>query len=469
MNINILGLGIQGRSPNISAEKRQNLYLEIRPVGDKTRVSAHGTPGLVLFVDLGDTPCRAILGVGNFLYVVHRGTFYEVNAASVFVSRGTMDTQTGFAQLAHNGQQIMIVDGANGYIYTIGTQAFVKITDPDFPGADSLTFLDSFFIVNEPDTGRFYLSASNNGLAWDALAFATAESNPDNLTAVYSERSLLYLLGEYTTEVWTNTGALDFPFSRLQSGAVEWGLAARGTVTKFDDSLCWLARNRLGQVSAVRTRDLDIQRVSTPDLDYVWSTYGIVSDTTAYSYMLNGHPMYQINFRDPDASWLYDGKSNAWSELVSYGMTRHLGELSTSFINDIIITDNSVGRIYKSKPDVYTDNGLPFVRKIRSKTYFDNDQRQLFMSELRLDIETGVGLATGQGSVPRVMLSISRDNGHSFGVERWADIGATGEYATEVKWRRLGKGTSIVFDISISDPVEVNLIRASVDYELGRI
>jgi hypothetical protein len=470
MQIPLLGLGLQGRSPNVSAQRRLNLYLEIHAEGrDKTAVSAHNLPGLELFADRGETPVRGMYGVGDNLYFAHRDSLCFANNAGVVTSLGTLAplSTTGAVGFADNGTQLMMVDGIAGYIVTMATGAFTQIGDADFPnGATTVTFLDGYFIVDDPaNPGRFYVGALYDGTNWNALAYATAESNPDALVRVMAEKSLLGLFGEYTSEIWANTGALDFPFSRMQGGAVEWGLAARWSLCKFDDGLIWLARNRLGQVSVVAGGASGAQRVSTSDLDYLFSTYSAVSDATAYSYMLNGHPMYQLNFPTASRSWLYDGKTGAWAELRSYGLTRHRGATQTSFLNHIMVGDYEDGRIFKLKPDVLTDDGQTIVREIVAPHTFGADDENLFISEIRVDLETGVGTATGQGVDPQIMLSISRDGGHSFSVERWTSAGKIGNRRHRARWRRCGRVRDVVLKLRISDPVEVNLLGASMDFE----
>lgn len=474
MMLPILGVGIQGRSPNVSAQNRLNMYLEFHQIDrDKTAVSAHPTPGLVQFADLGDTPARGMYATsatyGEFLYVVHRNTFYRINNAGVVEAKGVLLTSTGRVGISDNGSQIMVVDGLNGYIYTLSTEIFVRITDVDFPGADTVTFLDQFFIVNPPNSGKFYVSALLDGLNWNALAFSTAESNPDNLIRVISERSILYLCGQYSTEAWANTGALDFPFSRLQGGSVEWGLAARYSMAKFDDSLCWLARNRLGQVSVVRSVSLDVSRVSTPDLDYLFSTYGDTANATALSYMLNGHPMYEITFPSVSNSWLYDGSTSAWSKVESTdAQGRHRSDTQANFLEKIMVSDYLNGKIYRLIPDIYTDNGAMIVREIVGPHFFMPNDQASFVSEIRLDMETGLGLSLGQGSNPQIMLSLSRDGGHSFGNERWATAGKTGQYSVRARWRRFGRmRRDMVPKIRFTEPIPLNIVKATVDYEQG--
>jgi len=76
------------------------------------------------------------------------------------------------------------------------------------------------------------------------------------------------------------------------------------------------------------------------------------------------------------------------------------------------------------------------------------------ISLLYLDMETGVGLQTGQGSNPMIMLQSSKDNGRTWSAERWTSLGAVGTYLTRVLWRRFGSARDYVFKIRMSDPVK---------------
>jgi hypothetical protein len=94
--------------------------------------------------------------------------------------------------------------------------------------------------------------------------------------------------------------------------------------------------------------------------------YSTVSDATAFSYMLNGHPFYQINFPTAGASWLYDGQTGVWSELQS-DTGRHRANIATLFLGKTYCTDYANGKIYKLDPTVYTDNGTAIPREIISR------------------------------------------------------------------------------------------------------
>ena len=419
--IQLFGLGINSTSINITRQTRLNIYLENIMDGEKSAMVAKGTPGLTLFTDFGDTPARCIHVLGDYSYIVHRGTFSQVNNAGVRTSKGSLGSTTGRVSVADNGTQIILVDGTLGYIYNINTDVFAQITSAGFPGADTVSFTDGYFVVNKPATGQFYISKLYDGLTWNALDFATAEYNPDKLIGVTVDHGAIILHGDFTTETWVNTGALDFPFSRVQGAVIEYGLAARWSVAKFEQSIIWLAKNRLGETQIIRFAGPAPLKISTPDLESIINGYGNVSNATAFSYLHKGHPFYQINFTT--ASWLYDGLTNIWSQVKSDGIDRQRSEIAANYINRTITSDYSSGIIYNIDAASYTENGAIIVSEITGKHVFSGLE-QYAISKLQVDCETGIGLETGQGNNPQMMLQVSRDGGHTFGVEQWRDMGS---------------------------------------------
>lgn len=115
----ILGAGISGRSKAVSAQKRQNLFLDISPEADKSRVVAYGTPGLLPFTDVGNLPARGIWWwqYYNVLLIAAGDSLFQVNNAGTATLVGELNTNTGFVSMADNGYQAIIVDGDTGYIY----------------------------------------------------------------------------------------------------------------------------------------------------------------------------------------------------------------------------------------------------------------------------------------------------------------------------------------------------------------
>lgn len=455
----LFGVGLQGKSVNASAQRRINLYLEFRPEDDKIRVVAHGTPGLTLFADFGDTPARGFHVVGSLLYVVHRGTFWEVNNAGVMTNRGTLLTTSGRVYFADNGTSIMVVDGQFGYTFNTSTPGvpIAQITDVDFPTPNTVTWLDQYFIVDKASSGRFYISALGDPTTWDALDFANAEGNPDNLVRVFSDHGELIPFGDVTTEFWGDSGTADFPFARLGSSVVEWGLAARESLAKFESSLMFLGRNRMGECQVVLLNGYTPQPVGGQDFLDAINKYTTVNDATAFGYMNNGHPFYQINFPTAGKSWLYDGATKVWGE-VGGDTTRHRANMGVFFISRMIVADYENGKLYVLDKSTYSDNGASITRKIVSRHLFSNDY--IPISELWIDMETGVGLVSGQGSDPQVALRVSEDRGHTWSNEIWRSFGPMGDYREppSARWNRLGSSCSWTFELTITDPVKVAIM-----------
>jgi hypothetical protein len=67
-----------------------------------------------------------------------------------------------------------------------------------------------------------------------------------------------------------------------------------------------------------------------------------------------------------------------------------------------------------------------------------------------------------------MMLRWSDDGGKTWSSEHWRDMGAIGEYARRVIWRRLGQSFNRVYEVVISDPVKRVIIDAWADVEAGQ-
>lgn len=472
----LFGFDISSKSANVSSQIRTNLYVEVRYEKDKTSMALIRTAGLGSFASVGASPPRGLYDTGTLIYLVSGNTLYDVNNAGVSTVRGTLNTSSGRVDMIDNGTQILIVDGTNGYIYTIATLTLAQIVSGNFPnGATTCTFQAGFFLVDDPSVnGRFRKSASYDGTTWAALDFATAESNPDPLGRVFVNQSVVHLLGGGTTEFWSNTGALDFPYSPVQGTAIEWGLGAKWSVAKLGGLVTYLATNTEGQLQVIRLNGYQPTVISSPEMDNEINNYSVNTDATAFSYKFNGHEFYQINFGTVGKSWLYDLTTSqqagvpVWSKVTSgISGARHLGEMCITYLNQNIVADYSTGNLYKFQTGTFTDNSVTTLWKLTSKHVY-KDNAMLSMGRVWVDFETGVGLATGQGSDPRVMLRYSKDGGHSWSAEVWRSIGAIGRYLTRVYWNRLGRARDWVFEISGSDAVKIVIMNAGLNIKVGR-
>jgi len=452
----LFGLGNYSRSVVVNDQERVNLYCELETDPQRgSRLTFYPTPGLTLFSNYGSSPMRGVWTHGDFKYYVNQSQLWKEANDGTKTALGTLLTSGGFVDMADNGSQLMIVDGTAGYILTFATDVLLQITDAGFPAnPTTVTFLNLRFVVTSEGTGQYQWSAINDGFSWDALDFATEESNPDNLIRVIADNGQLVLFGEFTTGFAGATGD-DAAFGRIGASAIEFGLASRWALDKFDGSLIFLAKNRLGGVQVLTLSGYSNQPVSSPDIDTLFSSYAGVENATGFSFRHQGHSFYQINFASEGVSWRYDGTTRCWDKVESSG-GRHRAELQINHQNRSYVTDYENGNTYTLDADALTDNGEPISRQFVARHIMRGNIGR--MAEVWIDMENGTGTATGQGENPQLMMQYSKDGGHTWSNERWADIGRQGDYRARAVYRRLGASSrsgDFLFKFRVTDPIKV--------------
>jgi hypothetical protein len=120
--VNLFGLGTRSRTSTstVTAQRRVNMYFDVRYDGEKSNVVCYGTPGLTLFVTLPHSPLRGWAANGPNLFVVAGSFLYLVQPNGTFINLGqfgTVDGRTNPVSMAYNDQQLMFVDGKFGYLY----------------------------------------------------------------------------------------------------------------------------------------------------------------------------------------------------------------------------------------------------------------------------------------------------------------------------------------------------------------
>lgn len=451
----LFGNGIAGRSLPLTAQRRLNVYLENRVDGDKTKVAFIGTPGLVYQFAL-DYTARCLFGSNTTLYAVAGQYFYALSPSGSTLFSGEINTYSGHVEMSASPSQIMVVDGVNGWIYASGS--FTQITSPGFPaGAKTTTFVGGYFVAEQPGTQQFWVSNAYDGTTWNALAFASASQYPDTLVAVDSLTGNLILFSELHTEFWQNVGATPEPFQPILAATTEFGLAALGSRAHLSNSIFFLAQNPQGSIQVAVVNGYQIQVVSTPDLDYIMSQFTRTDDAQGIGYQIDNHAMYQLTFPTDNRTFLYDMTTGIWSEMQT-GVTqdyatRHQANLCAQVGGVTYVSDWENGNIYWFSELAFTDNGTPILRQLTTR-HASSNFNVFGIDELYFDMDTGVGLQSGQGSDPQIMIACSKDNGRTYSTDRYMSLGAVGSYLTRVITRQWGSARDFVFRIQMTDPVK---------------
>lgn len=458
MKINLVGPSYQARSLPFNAQRTVNLFPVFDEQGKET-AALYGTPGLELFATVDEGSIRGCFrSATNRAFIVSGNKFYEINALGEITEHGLLDTSAGPVTFDENVTQIGVCDGKNLYIFHLSSNDFEKITDADLPESKTLAVIDSYFIINKDNSGEFYISAVADGASWNALDFATAESFPDNLLRVIRVAGQLWLFGENTTEIWTNTGASPFPFERIAGSIIDKGIAAPHSALEIDNTVYWLGRSPNGAGSVYRARGFTPERISTQAIDYALQNAGDHSNIRAWSYRQDGHVFYVLTGSNLETSFVYDVTTGLWHErayLNAEGQYEpHRGCCHMEAFGKHLVGDRENGTIYVLSLDHYTDNGQEILRE-RIYTHLSDENKRVRFNSLEIGVETGVGSQFGQGSDPSVSLQVSKDGARTWSDECTVSIGKSGEYQKKVQFRQLGVAEQMTFRIKISDPVKV--------------
>jgi hypothetical protein len=475
MKTPILGSSYVARSINAADNRMVNLFPEIVPEGGKEPGFLNRAPGLQFQQTIGTGPIRALWAHqtnGSDFYVVSGVQFYKVTGLTATPTLLGTVSGTGPVSIADNGTQIFLACNGPSYIYNEVTNVFAQITDPDFPGAVTVGYLDGYFVFNEPNSQRIWVTQLLDGTSVDPLDFASAEGSPDGLVAVNIDHREAWLFGTDSIEVWYNAGQSDFPLTRIQGAFNEIGCVASFSIAKLDNGLFWLGTDARGQGIVYRANGYAGVRVSTHAIEYAIAQYGNISDAVAYTYQQEGHAFYVLTFPSANATWVYDVATQAWHERAGWNtatgeFTRHRSNCQCNFGGNTVVGDYENGNIYTFDLDVYADNGgiQKWLRSWRALPTGQNNLKRTAQHSLQLDCESGTGLITGQGSDPEIMLRWSDDGGHTWSNEHLSKMGKIGEYYRRVFWRRLGMTLKLrdrVYEVSMTDPVKTAIMGAEL-------
>ena len=479
-----------------------NLFPEVIPEGGKEPGFLNRAPGLNFLQAVGTGPIR-----GLWAHQTNGTDFYVVSGVEVYKLTGLTSTPlllgkvsgTGPVSIADNGTQIFFACNGPSYIYNEVTNVFAPISDPDFPGALTVGYLDGYFVFNEPNSQRIWVTALLDGTDIDALDFASAEGSPDGLVAVNIDHREAWLFGSDSVEVWYNAGLPDFPLTRIQGAFNEIGCVATFSVAKLDNTLFWLGTDARGQGIVYKANGYSGQRVSTHAVEWQIQQYGNISDAIAYTYQQDGHSFYVLTFPSANATWVYDAATQAWHERAGWNngsFMRHRSNCQCNFGGNTVVGDFQNGNIYTLDLDVYADNGQiqRWLRSWRALPTGQNNLKRTAQHSLQLDAqagallapvseavqlitEDGFGLITESENIlidetallfnppPQFMLRWSDDGGHTWSNEHWAQGGAVGAYGTRIFWRRLGMTLKLrdrVYELSGTDPIQIAIMGAEL-------
>lgn len=356
------GFSIQ-RSTRAADNEIYNLFLEIIETKDgKTPGALYLTSGLDLKATVGPGPIRALHNWRDVLIVVSGKYVYEISPSGLTEIVGTVNNASTPVSIVNNASQAVLFDGQAGWLIPtpFPSEPLQQLVMPYYdssiapPQGNSAinvlhptmgTFIDGYCMAIFQGSDIIAQSGSNTDItdfsSWDPLNFAHTAAQADSNIAIISIHDELYILKQFNTEVWVNSGQQGFSFTPLTGVNIEHGCGAPWSVTKVGEQLMWLERNPQGIGLVVRLNGYKPDIVSTQALTYEFSTYPNLGDAIGYSYQEGGHLFYMLVFPEADKTWCYDvtasdfGGVNLWHRRAAWdsatGWHRHYGNAFVNF------------------------------------------------------------------------------------------------------------------------------------------
>lgn len=400
------------------------------------------------------------------------------------ISSGTSVDYTSSVDFADGGGEsgsnyppkFVVADGSFYTIVNLDDYSASTIDTTVTPNAPTkLAFLDARiyscgtdFVSGKPQ-GRLYWSAINDPSSWGATDFISAAVKNDPLMSVRTVGNYLWLVGTETYEVWqttTSSGTLYSPIRKVSGAADAVGTASADSVATIGDNIFFVGNGDVGRSRIYHGHGVKLNYISTDAIEDEISGYDTINDARGFCYSEGGLTYYVVTFPTADVTWVYNLEGKCWHKRSSYnrdGLT-HKWDISNAILCDgyVIASSDRDSKLYFLGRDIYDDDGTMILRR-RMAPHMVRNGKLMRHYSLTLEVDTGNGLAYGQGVEPQIMLRAYDDGGMTPRAERWKTTGRMGHYHTKVKWIGLGTAKDRVYEIKTSDPVKWSVYSARIE------
>jgi hypothetical protein len=450
-----------GRSGSGLPESRLvNFYPELTPQGPG-RWAAIQRPGLVEQYAIDTGPVTAIFSKPG----VFGGDVFQVSGAGLYrgeTNLGSLPVDPRAKIVATRDKVIAIAGGEAWCYYEITsfpagaelvTPHFEQVAMPDNKAVtDAFVLADRVYYLIEDDD-EWYFSDIDDPLTVDSLAFATADSAPDENVGgeVLGDQAVFFQQG--TVEFWSQTGDQDAPLVRSQGVKYDKGCVSARSIVAADNRLWWV-----GDDLKVYATGPQPERVSSHAIEYHLRRCNEPSQISQYALSFDGHDVIVLNVPG-EGSFALHIESQEWATWASYGEDTFRGYCGTMAGSVAYIGDGLSGRVFIMDPDALDDAGDPLERVVSFVV-----PRGLLAS---VELDCSVGAGVEAGTVPLAEFRYSDNKGRDWTDWREASIGAIGDFDIRPRWTRLGLvRVQRQGEIRITDPVRVSVAGVRINEPL---
>lgn len=167
----------QTRSTQLLSQECVNAFTEPTPKEAKTQAPVYGIPGLSLFSRMGPGPIIGLHIMGDSLFILSGSELWTIPYSRVLAGQGEQPvaatllgttTLGGLTSMADNGLQLVMVDGAVGWIFQLSGLSLIS-TATAF-GGDTIIPANVTGTINAGDT---LIITMDNGAVFTTIAANT--------------------------------------------------------------------------------------------------------------------------------------------------------------------------------------------------------------------------------------------------------------------------------------------------------
>ncbi len=459
--LRVVGPTSQNKSQQANSALTKMWYPEITE-GGRSNAALLPWPGVIAFGDSPETSDRGLHVFRGVLYHVSGANLYSVSSLGVYTLIGAID---GSSRCIFDNNAVEMVITADGNAYSFSGSTLTKGDEAEFANTNSVTMLNNTFLYNA-ELDNFFVSEAGDALAFKSAG--SAESKGDDIIRPFAFGQYVYMFGGASVEPWWNAAADSLGFDRIDGGIQQKGLGSIYGVANTDQFMYFLGDDS----NVYRMTQTSIEVVSTPDISYQLSRLNL-SSAVVWAMVLDGQDFFILTFEGDDLTYCYSEQTNTWFNLSSgVNNGRYIGSSYARVYDRHIMVDFNTGDAIELTDTAFDELGATIQRQrvtppINASQLGLGVGKRLLMSKAKFMLQTGQGLATGQGSIPKIMIECSIDGGATWSTEGWEEVGKLGQYLINVEFYKMLSFYDIQFRLTMSDPVFSSLHDGSVDIKLA--
>lgn len=453
----------------LAAQESINYFLEVTKNEAREPVALIGTPGLTAEVTGLNGGIKGLTSGDDLMYVAAGTKTYKVDTSfsetelgsipdksKIYIVEGSNNVIFCDVPIGYLKGHVLIPSSASwGYVYNKTSLIYSKITDSDF----NPTTKNYQFFINE---------TAEDFTSYNASEFDSADVSPDKLVGISTVGTQAVLFGSKSVEFWYYSGATAFPFAQQDGAAIDKGCISPMSIAQGDSTIFWVGNDLV----VYMLNGFSEYRISNAAIEDELSKETDPSLVEGFYHFWKGHKFYSLYFPTSGKTWVFDALLSAdpnigWHRRKSDGVDRWLANSATFFSKKHLVGSYTTGKIYSMSKSVYQEDGNPLIAE-RTGHYIHADNRSFSLPEFQLTVDVGNGLADLPDQEAQISLSISKNDGHSFGKERTKPLGKNGEKLTKVRWTQNGRSkTTMCLKTRISGNTQRDIVASTGRVEVG--